>query len=322
MATVKANDLANACPQFVHLAAVSRGFAELGSPQLARVSVDNGSAYMDLARKEAAAGNSARACTMAYASALAWRKKGDEMSTVTSLREAAGYARAAGVALESAATAPAASSTASHSAAPAPRIAASGTPAACAIDYSHSGPLAAACAQAAFEQGEAQRAAGNCPAALTSFDLARRAAQVAGQAVAFTLKTNDPIAACRNAMHEAQHPIAPGAAGLLGHYKCYFFGYQGLSLSSIGYIQLLTTSTYETTYTSDHARGAWRYEALPKNPANDIYGKLIFTSGPFAGHYAYANRKANGDRALIWPHNEREKPWDTSDTWCYGPSPA
>lgn len=329
IAAVKSNDMGAACRAFAHLSAVSHGFADVTSPELARVHVANGSSYMTQARTSAAAGNSETACALAYASALAWRKGGDEFSTRASLHEANGYARQAGVAVEAPPTH--SSTTASMHRAASPVTAdrsgdwfakaQPGDLSACARTSSGStGEIVAAarsCAEAQFLKGEQLRAAGRYQEALAAYDAAKKYAQITGMGITMSLKENDPRQSIHNAILEKSHPFSATAAGLEGHYKCYFYGYQGLSLSKIGYIEIVSPSTYETTYLHAGNRGTWRYQSLPKNPSNDIYAKLIFTGGPFAGHYAYANRKANGDRAIIWPHNEAEKPWDTSDTWCY-----
>lgn len=52
----------------------------------------------------------------------------------------------------------------------------------------------------------------------------------------------------------------------------------------------------------------------------DEYAMLTFHGGVLDGHWAYANRKPNGDRAIIFPKDEAEKTFDPGATWCYGPS--
>ncbi len=115
----------------------------------------------------------------------------------------------------------------------------------------------------------------------------------------------------------ASQPVANG------YYKCYYFGYSGgLEPSSVGNTRITSSSTYtqdvpnpkqNKTYQSS---GTYTFEPMKRA---DIYGKLTFKGGVLDHHYAYANRKPNGDRALIWPNNESEKAWDPGTTWCYGP---
>lgn len=104
-----------------------------------------------------------------------------------------------------------------------------------------------------------------------------------------------------------------------GFYKCYFNDYpRGLTQSSIGNLRITSPSTYEEEVFANgrSAKSGGTFSFTPMS-RGDEYGKLTFHGGVLDGHWAYANRKANGDRAIIWPNDEGEKLWDRGATWCY-----
>jgi hypothetical protein len=109
----------------------------------------------------------------------------------------------------------------------------------------------------------------------------------------------------------------------VGTYKCAFFGYNfAVNTSSIGVLHITTPTTYAdevlngVTGKSAISKGTF---TLEPHRNGDEYAKLIFHGGLLDGHWAYANRKPNGDRAIIFPKDEGEKTFDPGATWCYGP---
>ena len=103
-----------------------------------------------------------------------------------------------------------------------------------------------------------------------------------------------------------------------GYYKCFFNDYpRGLMQSSIGNLRIAGSTYQEEVFANGktgHSSGTFEFAAMKRM---DEYGKLTFHGGVLDGHWAYANRKANGDLALIWPNDESEKAWDRGATWCY-----
>ena len=116
---------------------------------------------------------------------------------------------------------------------------------------------------------------------------------------------------------------AQGMPSQVGAYKCAFFGYNfAVNTSSIGVLHITSPSTYTDEVlngvTGKSAFSNGRFTIEPHRNG-DEYAKLTFHGGLLDGHWAYANRKPNGDRAIIFPKDEGEKLFDPGATWCYGP---
>ncbi len=96
---VSAHDYVAACRDFTELSSRTGGFLKLvphGSSATPTPDYANSSATT--ARGLAHYGKYAMACSLAYVGALSWRARGDDASTMLLTQEAAGYAKAAGIA--------------------------------------------------------------------------------------------------------------------------------------------------------------------------------------------------------------------------------
>lgn len=106
-----------------------------------------------------------------------------------------------------------------------------------------------------------------------------------------------------------------------GTYKCYFFGYNGgVQLSSIGILHITGPNAYRDDVANYRtAKSSPAFGTFTSTPFKrmDEYAKLNFKGTLLGGHWGYANRKPNGDLAIIFPNNEKEKAFDPGATWCY-----
>lgn len=151
---------------------------------------------------------------------------------------------------------------------------AAGTPSTCKPDWSGSGPLSNDCAKALFEQAQAERAAGNCVAALTDYDNAKQAAQNGGTIVIMSLQQQDGRTECSNKLNppKPEEGAAYGAAGTMpvGRYTCYSApaviangGAYGRTAVQIGqwqgYIWIFDDHRYAAPY-SDKDAGTYRMQ--------------------------------------------------------------
>lgn len=112
------------------------------------------------------------------------------------------------------------------------------------------------------------------------------------------------------AMNTDSKPVITDSS-LTGEYSCASFQGNGMLVSTLPALRVTSASAYDAL----GRHGAFRYAPVAKTTASDVIGTLTFTTGGLAGKTGYANRKSNGDRAIIFSTGVL----DLSTTWCYGP---
>lgn len=117
---------------------------------------------------------------------------------------------------------------------------------------------------------------------------------------------------------------AAGGPPPLGTYACASYRtFVGFVVSSIGTLHLVTPSAYRldvgnmATGKSVPARGTY-VVALTHGGKHPTTPKLTFTGPVLGGHWGYVNRKKDGSiYAIVFPDDEKEKPFDQGATFCY-----
>lgn len=132
-------------------------------------------------------------------------------------------------------------------------------------------------------------------------------------------------AACVMAVLAVTAPAeAAGSVPPLGTYACASYRtFVGVVVSSIGTLHLVTPSTYEldvgnmATGKSVPARGTYTV-ALTHGGKHPTTPKLTFTGPVLGGHWGYVNLNKDGSiHAIVFPDDEKEKPFDQGATFCY-----